>query len=312
MTHLGIFFLVLAAIALVLVAAAFYTVGQQTYAVIERFGKYVRHSGPGLHVKIPVLEQVRGRLSIRIQQLQVLAETKTEDNVFVKVMVAVQYFVIQDKIYDAFYKLTDPTEQITAFVFDVVRARVPTIKLDDVFAKKDEIAIAVKNELAEMMSDFGYGILKALVTDIDPDEKVKTSMNEINAAQRMRVAATERGEAEKILKVKAAEAEAESMALQGMGVSRQRKAIIEGLQESLSEFQKGVPGTNTLDAMSLVLITQYFDALKEIGASSKTNTILLPHSPGGLNELFSQVREAILTGQLTAEAVADNDIKEKV
>ena len=197
-------------------------------------------------------------------------------------------------------------------MFDVVRARVPIIKLDDVFAKKDEIAIAVKNELAEMMSDFGYGILKALVTDIDPDEKVKTAMNEINAAQRMRVAATERGEAEKILKVKAAEAEAESMALQGKGVSRQRKAIIEGLQESLSEFQKGVPGTNTLDAMSLVLITQYFDAIKEIGASSKTNTILLPHSPGGLNELFSQVRESILTGQLTADAAADNDTKKKV
>jgi regulator of protease activity HflC (stomatin/prohibitin superfamily) len=276
----------------------FYTVDQQTYAIIERFGKFVRFAVPGLHMKLPLIEVIRGRLSLRIQQLEVLVETKTLDNVFVKVMVAVQFFVIQDKIYDAFYKLTDPKEQITAFVFDVVRARVPSIGLDDVFAKKDEIAIAVKNELSEMMSAFGYGILKALVTDIDPDEKVKASMNEINAAQRMRVAANERGEAEKILRVKAAEAEKESMALQGKGVSEQRMAIIEGLKASLIEFQKGMPEASALDAMSLVLITQYFDALKEIGASSKTNTILLPHSPGGLDDIISQIRESIMTGHL--------------
>jgi len=284
-----------------LLSSSFYTVDQQTCAIIERFGKFIRFATSGLHIKIPIIEKVRGRLSLRIQQLQVLVETKTQDNVFVKVMVAVQFFVVQDKIYDAFYKLTDAKEQITAFVFDVVRARVPGINLDDVFAKKDEIAIAVKNELSEVMSAFGYGILKALVTDIDPDEKVKTSMNEINAAQRMRVAANERGEAEKILRVKAAEAERQSMALQGKGVSEQRMAIIEGLKASLIEFQKGMPEASALDAMSLVLITQYFDALKEIGASSKTNTILLPHSPGGLDDIISQIRESIMTGHLATE-----------
>ena len=191
-----------------LLSAAFFTVDQRTAAIVQRLGKFLREAGPGLHVKIPLIDKVIGRINLRVQQLDVKIETKTEDNVFVHMVVAVQYFVLPEKVYDAFYKLDDATRQITSFVFDVVRARVPKIKLDDVFEKKDEIADIVKSELAQVMDGFGYGILKALVTDIEPDARVKESMNEINAAQRMRVAATEKGEADRILKVKAAEGDA--------------------------------------------------------------------------------------------------------
>lgn len=187
-----------------MLGAAFFTVEQRTTVIVQRLGKFLREAGPGLHVKIPFIDKVIGRINLRVQQLDVRIETKTEDNVFVQMVVAVQYFVLPEKVYDAFYKLDDATRQITSFVFDVVRARVPKIKLDDVFEKKDEIADIVKSELAQVMDGFGYGILKALVTDIEPDARVKESMNEINAAQRMRVAATEKGEADRILKVKAA------------------------------------------------------------------------------------------------------------
>jgi regulator of protease activity HflC (stomatin/prohibitin superfamily) len=243
-----------------------------------------------------------------VQQLDVRVETKTEDNVFVHVIVAVQYHVLQEKVYDAFYKLANANTQITAFVFDVVRARVPKIKLDDLFEKKDEIADAVKNELSHVMYDFGYGIVKALVTDIEPDHTVKEAMNAINANQRMRIAATEKGEADRILKVKSAEAEAQSKALQGKGIADQRRAIVDGLRESVDEFQRSVPGATPQDVMNLVLMTQYFDTLKEIGASSVSNTILIPHSPGSLSDLTHQMRTAMITADaVTREHPFDND-----
>ena len=276
----------------------FFTVDQQTLSIVERFGKFVRIASAGLNVKIPFIEHIRGTLSLRVQQLDVAVETKTKDNVFVKITISVQYYVITDKIYDAFYRLTDPRKQIESFVFDVIRAEVPKMELDDVFEKKDSIAIAVQNELSGVMLDFGYGIVKALVTNIDPDEKVKAAMNEINEQQRLRMAAQEKGEAEKILRVKNAEAEAESMRLQGIGVANQRKAIIDGLKQSILEFQEGIPGVGAADVMGLVMMTQYYDTLKEIGANDKNSTILLPHSPGGLNEIAQQLREGIITGNL--------------
>lgn len=279
--------------------ATFFTVEQRTTAIVQRLGKFVREAGPGLHVKVPFIDRVIGRVNLRVQQLDVKIETKTEDNVFVQMVVAVQYFVLPTKVYDAFYRLDDATRQITSFVFDVVRARVPKIKLDDVFEKKDEIADIVKSELAQVMDDFGYGIVKALVTDIDPDPRVKESMNAINAAQRMRVAATEKGEADRILKVKAAEGDAQSKALQGKGIADQRKAIVEGLRDSVDAFQKAVPGTTAKDVMNLVLMTQYFDMLKEIGASSRTNAILIPHSPGNLTTLSEQLRTAMIEADQT-------------
>jgi regulator of protease activity HflC (stomatin/prohibitin superfamily) len=276
------------------VASAFFTVEQRTIGIVQRLGRFVREAEPGIRVRIPFIERLVGRVNLRVQQLDVEIETKTEDNVFVRMVVAVQYFVLPEKVYDAFYKLDDATRQITSFVFDVVRAQVPKIKLDDVFEKKDDIANIVKSELSQVMEGFGYGILKALVTDIDPDAKVKESMNEINAAQRMRVAATERGEADRILKVKAAEGDAQSKALQGRGIADQRQ-----VRDSVDEFRKSVPGTTAKDVMNLVLMTQYFDMLKEIGASSHTNAILIPHSPGNLTTLTEQMRNAMIEADQT-------------
>ena len=271
-----------AGIALITVAAAlistFFTVQQRTAAIVQRLGKFVREAKPGLNVKVPFIDRVVGRVNLRVQQLNVKIETKTEDNVFVQMVVAVQFYILPEKVYD-------------------------------VFEKKDDIAITVKGELAQVMEGFGYGILKALVTDIDPDPNVKESMNEINAAQRMRVAATEKGEADRILKVKAAEGDAQSKALQGRGIADQRKAIVEGLRDSVDEFQRSVPGTTAKDVMNLVLMTQYFDTLKEIGASSRSNTILIPHSPGSLASLSEQIRNAMIEANQTVEASSNGRAK---
>jgi regulator of protease activity HflC (stomatin/prohibitin superfamily) len=293
-------------VAIFLMVGPFFTVNQQTAAIVQRFGKFARVAEPGLNFRVPMIEVIAGRINLRVQQLDVKVETKTEDNVFVHVIVAVQYHVLPDKVYEAFYRLANANMQITAFVFDVVRARVPRIKLDDLFEKKDEIADAVKNELSHVMYDFGYGIVKALVTDIDPDRTVKESMNAINAAQRMRVAASEKGEADRILKVKAAEAEAQSKALQGKGIADQRRAIVDGLRESVDEFQRSIPGASAQDVMNLVLMTQYFDTLKEIGASSETNTILIPHSPGNLADLTSQMRTAMISAELATREIRNH------
>jgi regulator of protease activity HflC (stomatin/prohibitin superfamily) len=290
---------VLTVVTIVAFRITFFTVQQRTTAIVQRLGRFLREAGPGIHVKVPFLDRVVGRVNLRVQQLDVEIETKTEDNVFVRMVVAVQYYALPEKVYDAFYKLENANRQITSFVFDVVRAQVPKIKLDDVFEKKDDIANIVESELAQVMEGFGYGILKALVTDIDPDAKVKESMNEINAAQRMRVAATERGEADRILKVKAAEGDAQSKALQGRGIADQRQAIVAGLRDSVDEFRKSVPGTTAKDVMNLVLMTQYFDMLKEIGASSRTNAILIPHSPGNLTSLTEQMRNAMIEADQT-------------
>ena len=287
--------------AIVILVSMFFTVEQRTIAIVQRLGKFRREAGPGLHARVPLIDRVVGRINLRVQQLDVKIETKTEDNVFVQMVVAVQYYVLPEKVYDAFYKLDDATRQITSFVFDVVRAKVPKIRLDDVFEKKDEIADIVKSELAQVMDGFGYGILKALVTDIEPDARVKASMNEINAAQRMRVAATEKGEAERILKVKSAEGDAQSKALQGKGIADQRKAIVAGLRDSVDEFQKSVPGTTAKDVLNLILMTQYFDMLKEIGASSRTNAILIPHAPGNVGNLIDQMRTAMIEADQLAQ-----------
>jgi regulator of protease activity HflC (stomatin/prohibitin superfamily) len=294
--------LVLFILAIIFVMSGLFTVRQQTAAIVERFGKFKRTAGAGLNFKIPLIDRIAGRMSLRVQQLDVRVETKTKDNVFVFVIVSVQYFVIPEKVTDAFYRLQNAEAQITSFVFDVVRARVPSILLDQVFETKDEIAQAVKMELEQIMDDFGYGIVKTLVTDIDPDAKVKASMNEINAAQRLRVAAVEQAEADKIRVVKAAEAEAESKALQGKGIADQRTAIVNGLKQSVAQFQSDVAGTSAQDVMNLVLMTQYFDTLKDVGLSSNSNTILIPHSPAGMNDISDQLRQAMITANEVTKA----------
>jgi len=296
----------LALILLILFFSSFFTIEQQTVGIVERFGKFIKIARPGLNLKLPIIDRVAGKITLRLQQLDVKAETKTQDNVFVHIMVSVQFFILPEKVYDAFYRLEDPRMQINSYVFDVIRAKVPKINLDDLFEKKDEIALAVKQELNETMIGFGFEIMNALVTDIEPDAKVKESMNEINAAQRMRVAANEKGEAEKILKVKSAEAEAMSKALQGKGIADQRKAIIEGLKESVDDFQKSIRGSSPQDVMNLVLLTQYFDTIKEIGQTGKTNTILIPHSPGGMSDIANQIRDALIVGNETSKGTDSN------
>lgn len=288
-------FIVFLIVVLVIIAlTGLFTVTQQTAAIVERFGKFTRIASAGLNIKIPLVDRVAGRISLRVRQLDVRVETKTKDNVFVFVIVSVQYFVIPEKIVDAFYKLQNTEAQITSYVYDVVRARVPSIILDDVFETKDDIAQAVKIELEQIMDDFGYGIVKTLVTDIDPDANVKQSMNKINAAQRMRVAAVEEAEADKIRVVKAAEAEAESKALSGKGIADQRTAIVNGLRESVTDFKNSVDGTSSHDVMNLVLMTQYFDTLKDVGLGSNSNTIMIPHSPSGMNDISAQMRDAMI------------------
>lgn len=292
-------------IAIISMFLIFFMVAQQSMAIIETFGKFTRVAKPGLGIKIPFIQNIAGTVNLRVRQLDIPVETKTSDNVFVKVVVSVQFHALESKIFEAFYKLENPEQQITSFIFDVVRAQVPKIKLDDVFEKKNDIADAVKTELSEMMSSFGYGIVKALVTDIDPDAKVKAAMNEINEAQRLRVAANERGEAEKILRIKQAEADARSNALHGEGIANQRSAIVNGLRESVGKFQESIPDTSATDVMSLVLMTQYFDTLKEIGNTSHNSTILIPHSPGHMSELSEQLRNAIITGNKVSEKSED-------
>lgn len=284
-----IFAAISAIVVLILLPMMLFTVRQQTASAVERFGRFVRMASPGLNWKIPLIETVARVLDLRIQQMVVQVETKTKDNVFVRLHIAVQYFVLESRLIDAFYKLSNPVPQIESHVLDIVRGQVPKMDLDHVFENKDEIALAVKRELKDSMTDFGYDIQTALVTEIDPDAKVKVAMNDINAAQRERIAANERGEAERILAVKKAEGESQSKELQGIGIANQRKAIIDGLQQSIDVFQKTIPGTSADDVMKLILITQYFDTIKEIGILGKSNTIFLPHSPSGFSDLMQQI-----------------------
>ena len=275
--------------------SGFFTVQQQTRAIVERFGRYVRTSKPGLNFKIPYIEYVVRRVSLRVQQLPVEVETKTLDNVFVKLFVAVQYRVIEGSEADSFYKLQDHEEQIKSYVLDVVRAKVPKMNLDEVFEKKDDVGLAVKTELDVSMKVYGFEIPNALVTDVNPADNVKSAMNEIQTQQRLQVAAAAKGEANKILVVKNAEAEAESKRLQGEGIAKQRSAIIDGLRESISAFTEKVGSVNEQEALKLVLLTQYFDTVKEIGISSGSKVILLPHVPGGVTDIAEQIRTSIMT-----------------
>ena len=284
-------------IALSLILGSFFTVNTAQVAVITRFGKFLRVAEAGLNWKMPYFDTVAGMVSLRVNQITLTMETKTKDNVFVTIPISVQNRVRPEKVYDAFYKLSDPVAQIKSYVEQVILGHVPGMTLDEVFASQSSIAAAVKQELDADMATFGYEIVNVLVTDIVPDAKVKSAMNDINAAQREQVAANARGEAEKILVVKKAEAEAESKALQGQGIANQRKAIIEGLQVSIEQFQKVVDGASSRDVMQLVLVTQYFDTLKSIGESDKTNTLFLSHSPAAVKEVSDQILDSMLVAQ---------------
>lgn len=272
-------------LALMLILSSFFTVKQQTAALVERLGKFQGSKNAGLHFKIPFFDRIAGRVNLKIQQLDVMVETKTKDDVFVKLRVSVQYRILPDQIYDAFYKLENSHEQITAYVFDVVRAEVPKLKLDDVFVRKDDIAVAIKRELAEAMNEYGYAIIKALVTDIDPDENVKIAMNRINAAEREKLAAEYEGEADRIRIVAKARAEAESKRLQGQGTADQRREIAKGLEDSVEVLNQ--VGINSQEASALIVITQHYDTLQAMGENSNSNLIMMPNAPTSASDMLA-------------------------
>ncbi|MGG5508225.1 MULTISPECIES: SPFH domain-containing protein [unclassified Myroides] len=300
-------FLIFLVPVLIILFLSFFTVKQQSSAIIERFGKFnsIRHSG--LQLKIPVVDRISGVVNLRIQQLDVMIETKTKDNVFVKLKVSVQFKVIADRVYDAFYKLEYPHDQITSYVFDVVRAEVPKLILDDVFERKDNIAVAVKRELNEAMTTYGYDIINTLITDIDPDIQVKNAMNRINAADREKVAAEYEAEASRIRIVAKAKAEAESKRLQGQGIADQRREIAQGLVESVDVLNK--VGINSQEASALIVVTQHYDTLQAVGADSKSNLILLPNSPTAASEMLTNMVTSFAASSKVSEMSSTAPIK---
>ncbi|MXN92647.1 SPFH domain-containing protein [Flavobacterium sp. Sd200] len=299
----SIFIYVLLFFGVFIFLSSFFTVKQQSAVIVERFGKFqgIRHAG--LSLKIPVIDKIAGRINLKIQQLDVIIETKTKENVFVKMKVSVQFKVIQTNVYDAFYKLEYPHDQITSYVFDVVRAEVPKLKLDDVFERKDDIAIAVKRELNEAMTTYGYDIINTLITDIDPDPQVKNAMNRINAADREKSAAEFEAEAQRIRIVKKAEAEAESKKLQGQGIADQRREIARGLVESVEVLNN--VGINSQEASALIVVTQHYDTLQAIGADTNSNLILLPNSPQAGSDMLNNMVASFTASNQVGEAIKD-------
>lgn len=270
--------------------------------VIQRLGKFKRMASPGFGMIIPFIDQKAGIINMRVQQLDVDVETKTRDDVFVHLRVSVQFQVMENKIFDAHYALDNHRHQIASYIFDDVRAEVPKMELDDVFAKKEDIAQAVRQNLADSMDDYGYNIVKALITDIDPDANVKESMNRINAAKRDKEATMERAEANKITVVKAAEADAESKRLSGEGIAQQRLEIVRGFKESVEDFQKSLKNITHEEVMQFVLLTQYFDTLNNIGQNGKNTSILIPHSPSAMADFQQQIVNGTLIGKKLQEA----------
>jgi len=293
---------------LVLIASGLFIVKQQTAVIIERFGKFQNIRQAGLNLKVPFIDKIAGRISLKIQQLDVIVETKTKDDVFVHLKISVQFLIQKNHVYNAFYKLQNPHEQITAFIFDTVRAEVPKMILDDVFVKKEEIALAIQRELKQAMLDYGYDIIKALVTDIDPDENVKIAMNRINAAEREKVAAQHEGDAQRILIVERAKAEAESKRLQGRGIADQRREIARGLEESMVVLNRA--GINSQEASALIVITQHYDTLQSIGSDTNSNLILLPNNPNAASSMLSDMVTSLVAANKLNEASNTKKLKE--
>lgn len=294
-----------AVIGLLILFKSFIIVQEKTAVIIERLGKFhsVRHSGLGM--LIPFVDKRRSKVNLRVQQIDVTVETKSFDDVFVNLQVSVQYQIGREKVKDAFYSLDNPHNQIAAYIFDDVRAEVPKLELDDVFAKKEDIALAVQENISESMEIYGYTIIKALITDIDPDHKVKESMNRINAAKREKEAALQEAEAKKIRIIKEAEAEAESKRLSGEGIAQQRLEIVRGFKESVEDFQRSLQTVTHEEVMQFVLMTQYFDTIKDIGMHSNSSSILIPHSPGGMKDF----QEQIMQGTFLGTKLSGNDNK---
>ena len=286
---LAIFLMVLLSV----VASTLYVVRQQTVVIIERFGKYQTTSGSGMHVRLPFgIDKIAARIQLRLLQSEIVVETKTKDNVFVTLNVATQYRVNEQNVTDAYYKLMRPEAQIKSYIEDALRSSVPKLTLDELFEKKDEIALEVQHQVAEEMSTYGYLIVKTLITKVEPDAEVKQSMNEINAAQRKRVAAQELANADKIKIVTAAEAEAEKDRLHGVGIAQQRKAIVDGLAESIQELKDANVGMTEEQIMSILLTNQYLDTLNTFAAKGN-QTLFLPNHPEGIEDIRTQILSSL-------------------
>lgn len=286
----------MAAVLALLIVKSVLIVTEQTSVVIERLGKFKTIATSGFGLMIPFIDRKAAIINLRVQQLDVTVETKTLDNVFVNLQVSVQYKVQRENVKDAYYSMDNPKNQIASYVFDDVRSEVPRLELDDVFARKEDIAVAVQQNIQESMNEYGYHIIKALITDIDPDHKVKDAMNRINAAKRDKEAAHEEGESKKIKIIKEAEAEAEAKRLSGEGVAKQRMEIVRGFKESVEDFKKSLDAVTHEEIMQFVLMTQYFDTIKDIGANSKNSSILMPHSPGGMKDFQNQIIQGTFVG----------------
>jgi regulator of protease activity HflC (stomatin/prohibitin superfamily) len=284
---MDLFSLIFTILCVLIIVSSIFVVKQQTSAVVERFGRFQSVRRAGLQFRIPIIDRIAGRLSLKIQQLDVLVETKTKDDVFVRMKVSVQYQIRPTQVYDAFYQLSDPVDQITSYVFDTVRAEVPKMKLDDVFERKDDVAIAIKRELEQAMETYGFSIVKALVTDIDPDQEVKNAMNRINAAEREKVAAEFEAEADRIKIVAKAKAEAESKRLQGQGIADQRREIAKGLEDSVVVLNQA--GINSQEASALIVITQHYDTLQSVGENANSNLVMMPNSPNAASDMLQSM-----------------------
>ena len=301
--------LVAAMVGLLVLFNFIFIVKQQSIAIVERLGKFQSVRFAGLQFKIPIIDRVVGRMSLKVQQLDVLVETKTKDDVFVKLKVSVQFHVLRESVYEAFYKLESPHAQITSYIFDTVRAEVPKMKLDDVFERKDDVANAVKRELSEAMITYGYSIVKALVTDIDPDEQVKVAMNRINASEREKVAAEYEAEADRIKIVAKARAEAESKRLQGQGIADQRREIAKGLEESVNVLN--TVGINSQEASALIVVTQHYDTLQAIGTMNNSNLVLLPNSPNAAGDMLNNMVTSFSAANVLGEEMRKGNQSKK-
>lgn len=283
----------LAIVILSIIGSTLYVVKQQTVAIVERFGRYQKTASSGIHIRMPFgIDKIAARVQLRLLQTEIIVETKTKDNVFVTLNIATQYRVNEQNVTDAYYKLMKPESQIKSYIEDALRSSVPKLTLDELFEKKDEIALEVQHQVAEEMSTYGYIIVKTLITKVEPDAEVKQSMNEINAAQRKRVAAQELAEADKIKIVTAASAEAEKDRLHGVGIAQQRKAIVDGLAESIQELKEANISLNEEQIMSILLTNQYLDTLNTF-ASRGNQTLFLPSTPNGVDDIRTQILSAL-------------------
>jgi regulator of protease activity HflC (stomatin/prohibitin superfamily) len=300
---------IIALLVLFTVLGSFFTIQTQQAAVIQRFGKFLRVATAGLNFKAPWIDNIVALVDLRIQQFSAIIETKTKDNVFVKIPVNVQYFIIPESVENAFYKLSNPKAQIESYVYNVILGHVPGMILDDVFLQQAEIAVDVKTQLEASMQPFGYGISKVLITDVIPDDRVKASMNSINAALRDQEAAKAQGEAKRILMVAQAEAEKQAKILQGEGIAGEREAVAKGLEKSILEIKGAVPGVTETDVLAILALTQHYDTLKAIGASDHSNTILVPHTPDAVGALMAQLRNTFAISSVMGQSATLPPIK---